>query len=409
MRRPFPIICVRWSPLVLVVLWAFAVLAVGVALLAPFPTNFDELQHLSVIRAQYEHPALFPDLSRYHILRADDLTRWSAERNYINHPSAYYLAMALFLHGTHNVLVARLLNVALATVALALVLVSGVRLFGTRLGKTTFAILAASFPKAVVIAGMVNNDNLAACAAALVFAGVSGMAGACWWLAAGLVLAGWSKLTALVALGTVVFCWQAWRIFIGERRWRSRDNLLLLAGALAGALPYLVTFVRTGHLLYVNEAHFWVPVDQRPVLDFFHFAVAFTSAMAMKWTAAEYSWPLALAGTAMVAPLCFAGLGVAADRRTAARIGAPYLFALAAMLAVHLAFGWDAFRKIGDLTTAQTRYYGILWPGLAMAGAMMVERLGGRMRWLAAPVIALYLLPTIIGVIVIGAVTTVLA
>jgi hypothetical protein len=48
---------------------AHLLIALATAWHAPFPTEFDELQHLSVIRAQREAPSLFPDHRTERILR----------------------------------------------------------------------------------------------------------------------------------------------------------------------------------------------------------------------------------------------------------------------------------------------------------------------------------------------------
>ena len=70
----------------LIILAFYVALTLILVFIAPFPSQVDELQHLSVVRAQFEHPTLFPDWSSQLILRPDDLTRWSADANYINHP-----------------------------------------------------------------------------------------------------------------------------------------------------------------------------------------------------------------------------------------------------------------------------------------------------------------------------------
>ncbi|MFL5179740.1 MAG: hypothetical protein ACJ8CQ_04280, partial [Microvirga sp.] len=73
------------------VLLAHLLIALATAWQAPFPTEFDELQHLSVIRAQREAPSLFPDHRTEQILSLPSLSAWTDTPNYIPHPPLYYL------------------------------------------------------------------------------------------------------------------------------------------------------------------------------------------------------------------------------------------------------------------------------------------------------------------------------
>src|SRR5215207_4091517 len=205
--RPIEVRSTSTVAAALVVL-AHLLIALATAWHAPFRTEFDGLQHLSVIRAQQEAPSLFPDHRAERILSLPSLAAWTDKPNYIPHPPLYYLALAPLSGGpAPSVLTLRLANAAMSAVALCLVLLAGWRLFPTEAGRVVFALMAAAFPKAAVIGGMINNDNLAMLAAALVFAGLAGAPGGVVLLAAGLALAGWSKLTAMVALGAVTLAW----------------------------------------------------------------------------------------------------------------------------------------------------------------------------------------------------------
>ncbi|MFX8918502.1 hypothetical protein ABTN06_19390, partial [Acinetobacter baumannii] len=81
--------------------------------------------------------------------------------------------------------------------------------------------------------GIVNNDNLANIAAVIVFVGLTGAGGGAWLLGIGLALAGWTKLTALVSLGTAVIIARGWPLMRGRRAWRFAD---LWPIALGGAV-----------------------------------------------------------------------------------------------------------------------------------------------------------------------------
>ena len=62
------------------------------------------------------------------------------------------------------------------------------------------------------------------------------------------------------------------------------------------------------------------------------------------------------------------------------RIGSAYLLGFAALLAFHFLFGWTNYVRLGDLTTMQTRYYNVLWPGIALAAAAALPEMARRWR-----------------------------
>jgi len=382
-----------WRLCAVAVFATFAVWTMAMALLMPFPSTFDELAHLSVARAQYEHPAPFADASGYRMLRKDDPTRWTAATNYINHPPLYYLAIGQMLRVTSDVHVLRLANVALALAALAIGLWAGARFLRESGDRAVFVVLLACFPKAPVIGGIVNNDNLASVAAAIVFAGLTGAGGGAWLLGIGLAVAGWTKLTALVSLGAAVIVERGWRLARGGIA-RPFAHLWPVALGLAiGALPYLVNYARSGHLLYVNDAVYAVAPAERPQLDIWGYAALFWSMLVAKWPAAEYLLPAIPSAMLALAPILLAVLGNRSDPRVGA-IGWPYLIALAVTLAIHFWYGWSAFQRIGDQTIAQSRYYGVLWPGIALAATSGVGVLARRSHVLAAVAVLLLLIPT---------------
>ena len=58
---------------------------------------------------------------------------------------------------------------------------------------------------------------------------------------------------------------------------------------------------------------------------------------------------------------------------------------------------------LGDLTIAQTRYYGVLWPGLSVALTAAALLAGEWTRGGTAAIVALVLLPTLPGVVIASA------
>lgn len=377
-----------WGPLFPVIAANLCII-IFIAIIHPFPSMFDELGHVSVVRAQFEHPDLFADTRNYMLVRAEDITRWSGNANYINHPAFYYLGIAPLLGFDHQVLALRFANVAMSMLAFAILLTTGVRFFGAVADRVMFAIIVASFPKTALTGGMVNNDNLAMVAAALVFSGLTNSVGGGLMVACGLALAGWTKLTALIALATVVGVKALLDYKCGLFR---RDNWLALGGLVIGSLPYLVSFARTGKLFHVNAAVFGTPPQFKPDWHFFDYMREFFLQFIAKWPAAEASLPLAIGTVLILAPLIFAAIGTVKDPR-ARNIGIAYFVATFVTLALHFIFGWQSFKSIGDLSISQTRYYNVLWPGLALAGAAAISQL----RILRYPALLFYLVPTVIG------------
>lgn len=366
------------------------------ALTMPFPTRVDELPHLSVIRAQFEHPTLFPDWSQYHVLREDDLTRWSSNANYINHPSLYYLLLAPLMLVTGDPLLFRIANVLIATIALLIGVVAVHRRFGCdNLSPALFALIAASFPKAMIVGGMINNDNLSALAAAALFGGLLGLPGAGWWVLAGLAIAGWTKLTAFLALAAVSGLWLAWQWTRGRMGWTDRLVAFAIIGLLIGAIPYLVTLARTGHVLWVNDMIWRVPSAARETLDLPAFTIRFFRTMIWKWPAMEGIYPLSLAFAGLLAPLLL--MAVAVRYEAVRHFVIAYAGATIFLLAVHFVFGWRSYQQMGDLTIMQARYYNILWPGIALAAAFVIDRWRRRWPLLAWIAVGLCLLPTWLG------------
>jgi hypothetical protein len=357
----------------------------------PYPSPFDELQHYSVVRAQFEHPDLFADPRAYMIVDPAAPTQWIGQRNYINHPSFYYIALSPLLLVGDGVTALRLANVILAGSALALTIAAGWHLLRDKTERIAFAIIAACFPKAMLIAGMINNDNLAMLAAALVFAGLAGMRRPGLLIALGLALAGWTKLTALIGLAALVAVW----LLFDRRRVFARDSWLAAGGVAIGFTPFIAMKIRTGVMVPVNVEAFGVPLEQRPHWQFAEYARHFLGNFATKWPAGDDTMPMSVAAALVVFPLLLAIMG-ALTASPARRLIIATLAAIAITFAIHIGFGWQSFQAIGDITIAQTRYYNIVWPGLALGGAVAIGRLK---RFVPPPIlIAPYLAPTILGV-----------
>ena len=371
---------------------AFACILLLVAFQYPFPSPFDELAQFSVVRTQFENPDLFADTSRYFLVMKDDPGHWSKNTNYLNHPALYYLGLSPLLQFGHDVLALRLANALLTLAAIVAIIVAGCRVLHDRFERAIFALITVSFPKTALIGGMINNDNLALVAAAAVFAGLTGAPYGALLIAGGLALAGWTKLTALVALAMVV---GAKTLLDGRKAILGRETLFAILGIMIGLLPFIVTFVQTGHLFHINRTVFGLPPEARPNATFGQYMLFFLTEIVGKWPAAEGSLSLPAGAILILTPILLAVIGVVRDRRVRA-IGLAYIIAVACTLSVHLIYGWHSFQTIGDLTIAQTRYYNVLWPGVALAGAAAIAKIR-QVRVFAPAAILAYLAPTVVG------------
>lgn len=386
---------------VMMAITVWFVVLTGFALMIPFPTRIDEHAHYSMIRAMLEHPALFPQYGRYVCVRLDELTQWSAIPNYINHPSLYYLLFAPIMALTSDPLPLRVVNVLISTLALAILVVAVHRRFPeTQVPPLLFTVMAAGFPKSAIVGGMINNDNLAALAASALFAGLLGMPGQVWWIAAGLAIAGWTKLTAFIALAAVAGVWLAIEVFAGRIRLLDRTVCFVATGIAIGTIPYLFTFARTGHFVWVSIATWRVPIAQRVHLDFQSFFGRFLDSLVMKWPAAEWGYPYWIALAGLAAPLALAVLAV--RMRTTRPLGIAYPAGAIVLFAIHLMFGWSSYREMGDLTIMQTRYYGVLWPGFALLATITLAHVGARSRVAQGALLAVCLSPTLMGGLVLA-------
>jgi len=198
-------------------------------------------------------------------------------------------------------------------------------------------------------------------------------------------------LTVLVMVGLALVIGEILRL--GATQDRGRWQALILAAAI-GAVGLIPTIQNLGAygsplFIYVAADHNFIPMEARPSLNLVSHGVVFLVHMARKWAALEPAQALQLAGFILVACVVVATMVVwAGDRwRSGARLPGPapisaarliataYAWSAAVTVSVHSAFGWRMFVRMGDLTAAQPRYYYAVWPGVALAGALLLRAL----------------------------------
>jgi hypothetical protein len=384
-----------------VMLAAHIFVASSVALYSFFPSSYDEIAHISFIKAMADAPVLFPHYGDYRLLDPKDLSLWTSEPNYLAHPSLYYLFMApLWSLTGGNVLALRFADVFLSSLGLALTAVAGAKLIEAPRTKLLFILLVFCFPKNPVIGGIVSNDNFVLIAAGLFFWGCASERHRTLFLCLGLILAGWTKLTALVGLGAAAGFLVLYSTLHDREPLFRRTHLALAFATLLGFVPYAVNWLRTGHLLYVPQNSFWVlPADQRPDLNIFTFASVFFWRIADKFPALDRmmndTLPLALLVLVSLAALASQG------EEKARRVAMSFLFALAVFVPIHFFYAWQTFLSAGQTIDAQPRYYNELWPGFALALALACTAIDRKKLPLATiAVVILCLLPTALGLLV---------
>lgn len=379
--------------------------ALWIALAVPFPAHIDELQHLSYIEDMAEHPVLFPRFQAMRVLDRDG-RNFTQERNYLNHPSLYYHLMASVPVTDRSpkarIRALRLLNVALSAAGVMLMLWGGLVLLPSPAAFAAFAALLVMFPKLAVVGGLINNDNLSVFATGLCFAGLARlhrggglMSGAL--LGLGLALAGWGKLTVLIMAGLAVLAAEALRLGAApdRRHWFGLGAAGI--GGLVAIVPTVENYLAYGAPLFISveSGHNFVPVAERPDLGFLGHGLFFLYNMALKWPALEPAGAAQLAGLSLVVAAVAVSVAtwirdrwyrggtllVPTAENAARLLAVAYGASAVATLGIHMLFGWQMFREMGDLTSAQPRYYYAVWPGIALACALAVERLpAGRWR-----------------------------
>jgi hypothetical protein len=374
-----------WRGGLIIAAAALAFHVLGAALVADlslFPSSLDEIQHLSYLRWMAHAPALFPHFEAIPTLD-DRATHWTAAPNYLNHPSPYYLALGgldRLLGG--SVAAMRLVNIALSGLAVAIMLRAGFTVLRTPREQAVFAAFLVLFPKMGVVAGIVSNDNAALLATAVVFAGLlrwhaTGRLADAALLAAGLALCGWTKFTVFLMAGFAVAIAELPRLKLMAVRPRLARCAVIALGAGAGAVPTLENLARYGRPLF-HPTNFFTPVAERTAVSFADYAALFFQQMAITWSAREPARPLEMAGLAGVLAILGLTVVLAARRARAGEpLTAPWIVALGfglalpPTLALHLWFGWQAVLEDGYLTAAQARYYYGVWPGIALAAALL--------------------------------------
>lgn len=369
-RRPWPLLA--WACLAIATLFA-----VYTAFDRPFPSRFDEAQHLAYLRYAFAHGTLFPELT--------DIRGPEGSANYLNHPALYYLLMGAVdrvLGGSVTAL--RLAGVLLHVAAFAMVIDAAVRAGCGRAAFVAIALLSVAMPLVHLLGGLVTNDTLGFLAGALV---VWSFARApdrprLWYAVAAVavIVAGWTKLTLLLALFPLFVLAFAWA---GLPRIRLRLHLPVAAAVAAlSAVPYLVWLARYGSVapILVATDHDLSPaVTPGFVADavtdpgFYDFLGMMLGALARSAFEPHPVFPADMAWLAFAlvaaAPAIAAMRARHAGNRPMAALFAAGCVALAVEFAIHALFIYSWYVASGTLDGFHFRYYIGALPLLILAVA----------------------------------------
>ncbi len=371
------------------ILGLFVLAAVVSAARKDITQGFDELAHVSYI-AQIQHDGdTAPALPTMRLL--DPRTfQFTGAANYLNHPPIFYALLARLgprLEGNPYALFAyRLIDIAIAALGFAALLCLGLAARWPRLEFYAYAVPLGCIPVLVPLAGTVNNDNLAFCGGAVALVGVwqlltTGRESFLALALAGVVLAGWAKLSGLLlsaGLVSGVVAYMVWRRQLPWTRTLTGTSTCIIAVALVFALaaaPYIAFFLRYGSPTPETPARIALLTDgaraagwaELPRQSFPHYLVYFAGAFVADWmpTLGARS---DLNYAALVIPVetlgcALAGLAMSLRRlwrrqeRVLDVVVIAGAVAIGVTFAIHVTYSYGRYAATGWLMDAYPRYY----------------------------------------------------
>lgn len=375
-----------------VVLLLFIVAATLSATRKDVTRGFDEVAHASYIAHLQHTGETWPAFADMRMLDPSSF-RFTAEANYLDHPSPYYALLARLGPGLEGhpeaIVVHRLFNVALAAIGLAALMAIGLAANLPRLTLYAYIIPLACIPVLAPLAGAVNNDNAAFAGGAIATLAAFQLLATgsrAWLLSAlgGVIVASWAKFTGLLLAGGLVAGVLLWLLWRG--RLPSRWILPIAIAALLAGAPYVALFAQygsptprtPGEIAMIKagaQAAGWDSAERMMPLAF---AAHFVSEFVLEWmptlkprNALNYA---ALAIPIAAALCAFAGIAVAVRRIACGKEGpldvviAAGALAFAATFVIHGIFSYQLHTEFGWLTTAYPRYYLPLAAVIPLAG-----------------------------------------
>jgi hypothetical protein len=369
--------------------------------------GFDEVAHASYVAHMQRTRLAWPALQDMRLLDPSGF-RFTSEANYLNHPPLFYALLATLapaLEDNPKALFAhRILNIVFAALGFAALLALGLAARFSRHEFYAYAVPLACVPVLAPLAGSVNNDNLA-------FVGGAVATLACWqlvatrrvrWVAialAGVIAAGWAKLTGLMLAGglvTAVFAYLLWR-----RRLSWTVAIAAATALLVAAAPYLIFMAQYGSPTPDTPAQIALLTDgaraagwsDLPRKSLPAYAAYFLCAFVADWMptlAPRNGLHLGMLAIPVAALACaFAGIALSFRRLRRRQetaldvVVAAGALALAGTLALHVIYSHERHVATGWLMDAYPRYYLPLAAIVPLAGLSLLAAIEGP-RWRAA-------------------------
>jgi hypothetical protein len=370
--------------------------------------GFDEVAHVSYVAHIQHSGGYWPALPSIHMLDPHTF-RFTGEADYMAHPPIFYDLLAALgppLEGDPRAVVAhRLIDVGLATIGLAAFLGVGLAARFSRYEFYAYTVPVACIPVLAPVAGAVSNDNLALLGGGLATLGAWQLlaTGRKAWLAlalAGVIAAGWAKLTGLILVGGMVGGVIAYMIWRKHMRW-SWTIAAASSFALAAA-PYVIYLFQyhsgpvpttPGFLAFVqNELRDlgWGALPRRSFPSYFVWYVGQFFASWMPTLAERNFFQYAMLAIPFTALICAAAGLVLSLRRLWRRqetaldvivicgaVAFPVNFAL------QIAYTYHFYAATGWLSGPYLRFYTVLAAVVPLAGLSLLAAVESP-RWRSA-------------------------
>lgn len=343
--------------------------------------GFDEQAHISYVAHIQTTSDAWPDLRSLRLVDPQSF-RFTGEANYLNHPPIFYDLLAaigpvLEAH-PQAVWAYRVIDIALVAAGFAVLLALALSAQFSRLEFYAYSIPLAFIPVLVQLAATVNNDDLAFLGGALAMLGVWQLvaSGRSPWLVAalaGVIIAGWAKLTGLLLTAGLMGATLAYLLWRGRLRWSW--TIAAAVALAAAAAPYIVYIAHYGspapetsaQLALLNDGTRAAGWADLPRKSFPSYAAFFAVAFIADWmpvigvrsilNEAMLAFPIAALACAA------AGVAISLQRlwcrheTTRDVVVVAGAVALAATFAIHITFSYGRHVATGSLLDVFPRYY----------------------------------------------------
>lgn len=390
-----------------VILGVFVMTAILCAVRKDITQGFDEVANASYVAHIQNTGNPWPALSTMRMLDPQSF-HFTGEPNYLQHPPIFYALLAALgpvLEGhPKSIFVHRFIDIGLAAIGLAALLGVGLAARLSRNEFYAYAIPVACIPVLAPVAGAVNADDLALLGGGIAILAVWQLVATDYkvWLAvalAGVIAAGWTKLTALVLTGAMVSAVIGYMLWRGRLRW-TWTIAVAFAFALA-ATPYIIYIAQYGSpvpntpafVAFVdNEVRDfgWADLPRRALPDYFVYFVCELIASWMPTLAERSAFQYAMLAIPVTALLAAGAGGALSLRRLRRRKEMPIdvivlagTLGLAINFVIHFGYSFHFYAATGWEAGAYLRYYVPLAAIVPLAALSLLAAIEAP-RWRAA-------------------------